>query len=147
VVLTYADLSFTGTYNEYSDAACTDAYHISEWTGTATVGDEVAPGIRKLDIAFVSFSSTALTAENAQQNNDYAYCGFTDWEAGVEKDVLGADCYGFSIPVGGKSLDIYSVEGDTLLFGVDAKIAAELAETDRPTELDEARVFTKVSGS
>ena len=98
-----------------------------------------------LGLAFSTFTSVALTEENAMMNNQYAYCGFTDWVANVEKDVLGADCYGFSIPVGGKSLDIYKIEGDTLLFGVAAKIAVELDEADRPTELDSNRIFTRVT--
>jgi hypothetical protein len=146
VVLTYSYPSFTGTYTEFADDACTSAYHISEWAGTAEAGDTIASGARKLDLAFTAFTSVALTEENAAMNNSYAYCGFTDWEANVEKDVLGADCYGFSIPVGGKSLDIYKIEGDTLLFGVGAKIAVDLTEADRPTELDSNRVFTRTAG-
>jgi hypothetical protein len=145
-VLTYDGTNFGGTYTEYNDAACTDAYHVSAWGGTASFGDILDNGARQLDLAFLSFTSLPLTEENATMNNEYAYCGFTDWEAGVEEDVLGADCYGFSIPEGGVSLDIYKVEGDSLLFGVDAKIGVDLTEADRPTELDEMRVFTRVSG-
>lgn len=145
-VLTYDGSSFSGTYGEYSDAACTDLYHLSEWSGTATFGEELASGARKIDLAFLTFTSTALTEENAAQNNAYAYCGYTDWEAGVTKDVLGAECWGFSIPVGGQSLDIYLVEGDTLRFGVGAAIGTALTEADRPTEIDDTRVFTRVQG-
>lgn len=146
-VLQYTDLALVGTYTEYSDASCAEAYHVSKWTGTATVGEQLASGPWKLDLAFTTFTSTALTADNAATNNSYAYCGFTDWEAGVEMDVLGADCYGFSIPEGGKSLDIYQVDGDTLLFGTNASIGTDLTEADRPTALDESRVFTRVEGS
>lgn len=146
-VLQYTDLALVGTYTEYSDASCAEAYHVSKWTGTATVGEQLASGPWKLDLAFATFTSTALTEDNAATNNGYAYCGFSDWEAGVEKDVLGADCYGFSIPEGGKSLDIYQVDGDTLLFGASAPIGTDLTEADRPTALDESRVFTRVNGS
>lgn len=145
--IAYNDLALTGTYTEYADDACTTAYHVSTWTGVATVGEALSSGARKLDLSFESFKSTALTAENAVFNNMNAYCGFTDWEANVEKDVLGADCYGFAIPVGGESLDIYVVEGDTLKFGQGAKIGAELTEADRPTVIDETRVFTSVEGA
>ena len=143
--LTYAGLALTGTYSEYSDDACTSAYHVSTWTGTASVGDTRANGARKLDLSFDTFTSTALTAENADFNNMNAYCGFTDWAANAEKDVLGADCYGFSIPVGAKSLDIYLVDGDTLKFGQGAKTATGLTEADRPTMIDETRVFARAS--
>lgn len=141
--LTYADLAFTGTFSEYTDDACTSAYHVSKWTGTATVGEALTSGARQLDLVFATFTSTALTGENADFNNMNAYCGFTDWEANVEKDVLGAECYGFAIPVGAESLDIYRVDGDTLKFGQGAKIAVGLTAADRPTAIDDTRVFAR----
>lgn len=141
--LVYSGLALTGTYTEYSDMTCTTQRHITTWTGTATVGNEVQPGIRKLDLSFNSFRSKALTAAEATLVNMYQYCGFTDWAAGVEKDVLGRNCVNFSIPMGGKSLDIYQVSGTTLLLGKNSKIAAQLTEADRPTALDPTRPFTK----
>lgn len=144
--LTYADLAFTGTYTEYADDACTSAYHVSTWTGTATVGAALTSGAQKLDLSFETFTSEALTAENADFNNMNAYCGFTDWQANVEKDVLGAPCFGFAIPAGAKSLDIYLIDGDALKFGQGAKIAAGLTEADRPTVIDETRVFARADG-
>lgn len=142
--LAYDKLALTGTYTEFSDDACTAAIHVSKWTATGKVTGETAAGDTKLDLSFTSFKSTALTAENAMFNNMNMYCGATDWAANVEKDILGKDCYGFSIPVGGKSLDIYRVEGQTLKFGQGSKIATDLAESDRPTAIDETRVFTKM---
>lgn len=141
--LAYSNLALNGTYIEYSDMTCTTQRHITTWTGTATVGDEVQPGVHKLDLAFSSFRSKPLTATEASFVNQNQYCGFTDWAAGVEKDVLGKSCYGFSIPNGGKSLDIYQVTDSTLLLGKGSKIAAQLTEADRPAELDPMRPFTK----
>lgn len=141
--LTYTDLALVGTYTEYGDDACTSEIHVSKWTGTATVTGATAAGDTKLDLFFATFTSTALTADNAAFNNTNMYCGDTDWEANVEKDVLGKSCYGFSIPVGGKSLDIYRVEGTTLKFGKGSTIGTSPTEADRPTMIDDARVFTK----
>jgi hypothetical protein len=141
--LTYTDLGFVGMYDEYLDDTCASAYHHSEWSGTVQVGDTDDAGVTKIDLAFLTFTSVALTEENAAQNNAYAYCGFTDWAEGVEKDVLGADCYGFSIPVGGESLDIYRIDGDALTFGLGAEIAVDPDESSRPTTIDETRVFTR----
>lgn len=141
--LSYSNLALNGTYIEYSDMTCTTQRHITTWTGTATVGDEVQAGIRKLDLSFSSFRSKPLTAAEAMFVNQNQYCGSTDWAAGVEKDVLGKSCYGFSIPNGGKSLDIYQVSDGTLLLGRGSKIAAQLSETDRPTALDPMRPFSK----
>ncbi|MFT3770451.1 MAG: hypothetical protein QM820_33910 [Minicystis sp.] len=143
--LAYDHLAFTGTFTEYGDDACSaaSAYHVSKWTGTVTVTGATAAGDTKIDLAFATFTSVALTEENAAFNNTNAYCGLTDWAANVEKDILGKDCYGFSIPVGGKSLDIYRVDGATLKFGQGSKIGTDVVEADRPTAIDEARVFTK----
>ena len=141
--LTYTDLALVGNYNEYSDDACTTLIHVSKWEGTATVTGETAASDTRLDLAFTAFKSTALTDENAATNNMYQYCGMTDWAANVEKDILGKTCYGFSIPEGGKSLDIYRVDGATLKFGKGAKIATDVTEADRPTAIDDTRVFTK----
>lgn len=141
--LNYQDLALVGNYSEYGDATCTMKVHTSDWTGTSTITGMTANGETKIDIAFASFKSTALTAENADLNNNYMYCGFADWAKDVEKDVLGANCYGFSIPVGGKSLDIYKVSGDTLTFGMGAKIGTDLMESDRPTMLNPQGAFTK----
>ncbi len=133
--ITYDDLALTGNYSEYSDAACASKVHSTDWTGTSTIAGKTATGETKIDIAYASFKSTPLTAANAGQNNAYKYCESTDWAAGTTKDILGKTCQGFSIPVGGKSLDIYKVSGTTLTFGKDAKIAVTLAESDRPTTL------------
>lgn len=141
--LSYSNLALNGTYIEYSDMTCTTQRHTTTWTGTATVGDEVQDGVRKLDLSFSSFRSKPLTPAEATFVNQNMYCGFTDWASGVEKDVLGKSCYGFSIPNGGKSLDIYQVNGGTLLFGRGSKIAVQLTEADRPTALDPMRPFSK----
>jgi hypothetical protein len=142
-VLVYNNLALNGAYQEYSDSACQTGYNTARWTGTATVGAEVSTGVKKLDLAFSSFKNTPLTMTAAAGENQYMYCGITDWAANVEKDVLGKPCQGFAIPQGGKSFDLYKVSGTTLKFGQNAKISASPAEADRPTAIDDTRVFTR----
>lgn len=139
----YTNLALVGTYTEYSDAACTQAIHVSRWTGATTVSGPTRNGVTPIDIAFATFTSTALTADNAAQNNSYRYCGATDWRANVERNVLGADCQGFAIPTGARSLDIYQVDAAALRFGQNARIAVNPSESTRPTMIDAARVFTR----
>lgn len=141
--LTYSNLALAGAYTEYSDRACTQAIHVSRWTGHGTVSGPARNGVTPIDIAFDSFTSTALTADNATQNNSYQYCGFTDWRANVERDVLGAMCQGFAIPRGARSLDIYQVDATSLRFGQGAQIAVNPAESTRPSAIDVGRVFTR----
>ncbi len=134
--IVYNDLQLTGTYHEFSDSACAVERHTSTWTGQASGGEELTAGVRKLDLAFASFRSKPLTAAEADFVNQGQYCGITDWAANVERDILGKACYNFTIPVGGKSLDIYSRTGTMLRFGKGSKILASPTEADRPTELD-----------
>ncbi|MBM4280514.1 MAG: hypothetical protein FJ137_07060 [Deltaproteobacteria bacterium] len=136
-------LALSGNYDEFSDAACTSAIHTSHWTGTSTIPGTTASGETKIDIAYATFTSTPLTADNATNNNNYSYCGVTDWASGVEKDILGAPCQGFAIPVGGESLDIYKITSDSLLFGTNAPIGMDLTEDARPTTFNELTVFTR----
>jgi hypothetical protein len=144
--LVYNSLKLTGSYTDYADADCKVVRGASTWTGTATVGAAgAAAGSKKLDLSFDSYKYKPVVAEAATVNNQYMYCGFMDWVANVEKDVLGRACFGFSIPVGGKSFDLYKVEGNTLKFGKDSKISASPQEADRPSVIDENRVFTLVS--
>jgi predicted ester cyclase len=142
--LSYDDLKLRGSYFEYADDLCTNATHLTTWTAVATTGDSVAGGARKLDLSFSSFKSKPLTAANAAASNQMKACGFSDWADQVEKDVLGANCGYFSIPMGAKSLDLYLRAADTLQFGQGSKIGASLSETDRPMQIDLNRVFTKI---
>jgi hypothetical protein len=144
--LVYDSLKLTGTYSDYSDAACTMGMGVSTWTGTAKVGDAAGPsGATPLDLAFDSYTYKPLNDKAASINNMYMYCGLSDWAPAVEKNVLDLPCYGFAIPTSGKSLDIYKIEGATLKFGKGSKISVDPVEADRPTVIDDTRVFTKVA--
>jgi hypothetical protein len=141
--LSYSGIRLTGTFAEFSDMSCTTPRHIARWTGVAVPGAKVSKDITKLDLAFDSFRSTALTQAEADFVNKNAYCGISDWKPNEERDILGLDCYGFSIPKGGKSFDIYQTDGKSLRFGKDSKILTKPTEADRPTQIDEYRVLNK----
>lgn len=144
--LEYRDGALTGTFTAFADDDCAAATAVNTWTGHIRGGEAAeAAGAHRLDLMFATFTATPLSAEAAAYDNMVMYCGFTDWAANREKDVLGADCPGYAIPDGGESLDIYRVDGDTLVFGADSKVGVDLTEADRPTALDEARVFTRVA--
>ncbi len=44
-----------------------------------------------------------------------------------------------------KSLDIYQTDGAALKFSQGSKISVTPAESERPTVIDEARVFAKIT--
>lgn len=142
--LVYANLKLTGTYSDYADAACTQGLGVSTWTGGATVPTPGGAGTTPLNLAFESYEYKPLNAQAATTNNTYMYCGLTDWAAGVQRNVMDRPCYGFAIPTGGKSLDIYKTDGKTLKFGQGSKIGVNPSESERPTAIDDTRVFSKL---
>jgi hypothetical protein len=145
--LVYKNLALSGTFSDFADAKCSMQMGETTWTGKATVGGPAAvAGATDLDLAFDTYHYKPLSEQAAMTNNQYMYCGISDWAANVERDVLGKPCNGFVIPPDGKSLDIYKIDGTTLLLGKGSKISATPSESDRPSQLDDARVFTK-SGS
>jgi hypothetical protein len=141
--IVYASLKLTGTYTEYSDMTCTTPRHVATWTGTSTVPQASSSGPQKLNVTFSSFKSKPLIDADTAMVNMFKYCGLTDWATGVERDILGRECFGFSIPTGGKSFDLYEVKGNTLRFGKDSVITAMPEEAKRPTALSD-NTFTRV---
>ena len=138
-------LALLGTYTFYADGGCTLATSVNTWTGHAELGED-QPGARRITVHFDSFRSLPLVEAGVASMNANAYCGFKDWTMGAERDVLGLKCYGFSIPKGGQSLDIFAVSGSKLRFGKGSKIIASPKESDRPTELSEGGAFERSSG-
>jgi len=137
-------LALLGTYTFYADGACTIATSVNTWTGHAELGED-QQGARKITVHFDSFRSLPIVEAGAASMNANAYCGFKDWTVGAEREVLGLKCYGFSIPKGGQSLDIFAVNGSRLRFGKGSKIIPSPKESDRPTELSEGGAFERSS--
>jgi hypothetical protein len=140
--LTYDSLTLVGTYTTYADDGCATPVARNIWTGKGVVGSTKNDATR-IDLAFQSFRAIALDAGTAGFFNQSSFCGLTGWAANVERDVLGASCPGFSIPVNGKSLDIYRVTDRSLVFGRESKVLVAPTEADRPVQLDLTRVFTR----
>src|SRR4051812_32301760 len=60
--LSYAGANLTGTYSEFSDAACAVGYNVSTWTGTISGGGAAGvAGAKKIDIAFGDYHAKPLT--------------------------------------------------------------------------------------
>jgi hypothetical protein len=143
----YAGLKLNGTYTAYADDACTTPVAVNKWSGHSTIAGAGAEGATKIDVHFDSFTANALTAEQATKWSGFGYCGKSDWAENTEIDVLGLQCQGFAVPKNGVNLDIYKVDGSTLMFGKGSKITAEAKEADRPATLNASWAFQKSGGA
>ncbi|MFZ9888631.1 MAG: hypothetical protein ACO3JL_14120 [Myxococcota bacterium] len=145
--LAYSGLTLKGTYTAYADGACTTPVAVNKWSGHSTIAGAGLAGATKIDVHFDSFTATALTEEQATKWSGFGYCGKSDWAANAETNVIGLACQGFAVPNNGVNLDIYKINGTTLLFGKGSKITAEPREEDRPAELNSSWAFHKSGGA
>lgn len=143
----YAGLKLNGTYTAYADDACTTPVAVNKWSGHSTIAGAGPAGSTKIDVHFDSFTATALTDEQATKWSGFGYCGKSDWAANAETNVLGMQCQGFAVPNNGVNLDIYKIDGTTLMFGKGSKITAEPKEAERPATLNSSWAFQKSGGA
>ncbi len=85
-----------------------------------TVGPAVGSpaGAYALDLVYEESTQTPLTTSMASRYNQAAHCGFTTWQAGQPKSVLGRLCGSARVPnVGDGYFQIIWVDGDVLQVG------------------------------
>ncbi|MES2965063.1 MAG: hypothetical protein V4760_14350 [Bdellovibrionota bacterium] len=95
---------------------------------------------REVDITVTSVRVKPVTETGVGILNLRAFCGMTDWEVGVERDVTGATGGRACFPKLPKTFyDIFSIEEGKLYFG---KGDISSVQT-RPQLIDRNRLFTR----
>jgi hypothetical protein len=141
--LSYTGADLTGVYTTYAEDTCTTATTATTWTAAIDGGDAKSGGFRTLDISYTGFHAKALNQAGMDYLNSNAFCGSTDWSSNLEKDILDKECFGFTLPTGGRSLDIYKIDGNTVAFGMGAKTATDLLA--RPVAATKLVLGTRVA--
>ena len=143
-VVTFSGSSFSFTHNGWSgstDCSGTPTI-ILNVSGTATLGEEVTAIISGSPVTATKIdqvnNSALLTMNNidvVSHYNSVGWCGATDWEIGIAKDVLGTDC----VPVNSEKNIMYiedTVDPDLMYSGIIASNGGALDANGYPTELD-----------
>jgi hypothetical protein len=127
---------------------CTAAQAVITVKGTAaSLGQaEGVADAKALNLTIVEATLTPRTEGVVTALNTAKYCGKEDWHLDESVDILGLDCAGESYAKGQTVFDIYRLQDNQLLFGKSTMIWFDATTVaDRPTELDQERVFVKKS--
>lgn len=117
-----------------TDTSCSAARYSKIVTATFSVGSTVSdiPGAKAINYLPTKTEVTPATAEHATIFSADPYCGISDWQAGVKRDVTGKPC---EVPRE-MFYDVYRLQGASLVFGY--ADGAEVGSTPdlRPKTLD-----------
>lgn len=141
---------FVTRIERYFDSTCATPVLRIEIGGTFTVGDLVDPanGVYAINITVTTLSAQVASADLVDLANAEAILGFTDWQAGVARNVLGLDVFGTGTPIEANDV-IYQIfqvirvftadiELPILYFGNETGSGPILSEAQRPTTLSQA---------
>lgn len=109
------DLLTTSYFFNSADSNCKAARYSTILTATFRVGGAASgiPGARTIDILPSKTEVTPATAETATVFRAEPYCGISDWQVGVKRDVTGMSC-GVAIET---NYDVYRLQEPQLVFG------------------------------
>jgi hypothetical protein len=85
----------------FEAAGCVDAYLIYDRVYAAAIDGQ------NLNLSLRSASYTSLNNDTTMSLNGISWCGFSDWQTGVAKDVTGRTCEDYQVPSSGQT--IYSI--------------------------------------
>lgn len=113
---TLADGSFSSVGVVSGDANCGGGLNVT-LTGSYEIGEAVnePAGATAMDITYTVVNIAPSSAAIANVLNSHQQCGFTDWAAGVAKNVVGLTCG--SDVMHAKSYTIYKLAGNQLQLG------------------------------
>ena len=118
------------------------AYEVRHSKTAYTLGSEssVVRGAREIDLIQQAATMTQVTSEAADRSNGLSTCGFTDWQAGLAKNLAGTGCEW--TPAGTKIFSVIKLDGINLQAGTASSSADGKSEGNRLTSLS-STVFKK----
>lgn len=126
------ELNFSGTFTRY--------FNVSYF---GTLQEETGNWSSFLDQRLVSKVFTFFNKDQIDGlNHGDGYCGYTDWEVGVGKNLHGHQC------IGGRTnaaeiVNIVRVENDQMWLGPAPELRAEGTENQRPTSFNKSITYKK----
>jgi hypothetical protein len=120
-----------------NDNVCTTApYAVSRYIMAYSFGNLVA-GTNNVDYATVGVKMRYGNAVAVSGANASAYCGFTDWQLNVEKDISGLSCTGINQDaVGSHHYSIFKIQNGNLYLGQTDATHDGNSVAARPTNFD-----------
>lgn len=134
----HADLSTSLT-----DVNCATADLLTSVDSTFKISGPVTvpPNSYALDSIISSLKVTPVTTAVASALNSKAYCGLTNWQAGVSQEIGNLTCAGTSSS-GHTNYGVVSLSGSTLFFGLPSGTNDGSRPARRPTALNLVDFYT-----
>jgi hypothetical protein len=89
-----------------------------------------------LNLTVQSASYTALTDTTTDSLNGISWCGFSDWQTNVAKDVTGKTCEDYQVPSMGNTIySIIKTDGSSLWVGEESQGHDGSSEAQRYSQL------------
>lgn len=136
---------FDKTTTVFLDDGCQQPALDETVSGTAdSLGaDATVQDAKDINFTVTKATLTPRSDKAVQLLNDASYCGLTGWEKDKAVDVLGKDCAGEDWQNGEVIYDVYKRDGDQLRFGASMIFFDKTDAGERPTKLEDERVFTR----
>jgi hypothetical protein len=142
--------SFSWKRAQYSDAGCTtEFFHLEEIYAPFAVGPTIEhdeDDVHKLDLTLRQSLFAITDADAIAWANENAYCGFTDWQAGVAQDVTGIACEDDeeAVAAGTKTYAVLRVDDETLYLGGTVDDATDGTTPETRSTDTSSNVFNRV---
>lgn len=127
----------------YSDADCKTLETTYDDQGTYTLPGEAKEGSQNIDLKMTDITVTPRSDEIAKQYNAQKYCGFTDWQNGFGKAMMGNECEGFPIKDETTVHNVFDVRDDKFYLGETELFLGTSDEAQRPKSVNLDAPFTK----
>lgn len=136
-----ATTGFTYVVDIFNDQNCSAQDESLKVTGDEGFPSSFREGANDINFTVHSATVTPKAEAVAKWMNDASFCGFTDWQSGYEKSVVGANCQQFTMKDGQTFKELFEIRGDTLYFGQPQLLRASEEDASRATSVDLGTAF------
>jgi hypothetical protein len=132
----------------YSDTGCFNlVVKLEEVQGYVVEASNQVAGASAVDLVAQRSFLTVFDASTARLWDQAKFCGISDWDVGIPRDVTGRSCGGHAMPkAGDKEFDLYLRDGYSKLWiGLRSASLDGSAPDKRPRELDRTVGFRQLA--
>lgn len=138
------EMQYKRSFFATSDTTCAQplALYVAKENYTLRGPAPFVAGASEIDYRLLAITMTPLSATTASTWNTNTYCGYSDWQSNVAKEITGRTCGSGTTPSASSiRYDIYKVENGRFYTG-DSDTGPGTSDATRPTAL--GGYFTKI---
>ena len=135
------------TQSLFSDDSCLElSVKLEQVQGYRASDSGLVAGATEVDLTEQRSFLTVFDASTVASWNRAKFCGISDWDVGIPREVTGRDCAGHAMPrAGDKDFDLYMRDGYSRLWtGLRTPAFDGSSPDKRPRELDRTVGFRQL---